>query len=85
MLQGMGRGEKLAEEIILLETGFPPPESTEAHEDFYSEFGVRRAENTYFFLSCGHVGAVSAKTAFSGRITGCHEVAQAQFQVPACS
>lgn len=28
---------------------FPPSESIEAHEDFYSEFWVRRAENTYFF------------------------------------
>lgn len=64
---------------------FPPSESIEAHEDFYSEFWVRRAENTYFFLSCGHIGAMSAKTAFSGRITGCRGAAQAQFQAPACS
>lgn len=32
---------------------FPPPENIEAHEDFYSEFWVRRAENTYFFFPVG--------------------------------
>lgn len=46
-----GEGEKLAEEIVLHKIA--PPPSIEAHEDFYSEFWVRRAENTYFFFPVG--------------------------------
>lgn len=84
MLQGMGRGEKLAEETELLETAPPTPESIEAHEDFYSEFWVRRAQNTYFLFPVGTL-VQSAKTAFLGRITGCPEGVQSQFQARACS
>lgn len=86
MLQGMGRGEKLAEETILLETAPPPPppESIETHEDSYSEFWVRRAQNTYFFFPVGTL-VQSAMTAFSERILGCREAFQPQFQARARS
>ena len=66
-------GGKLAEETILFETAPPPlPESIETHEDSYSEFWVRRAQNTYFFFPVGTL-VQSAMTAFSGRILGCRE------------
>lgn len=81
-----GEGEKLAEETILLETAPPPPlpESIETHEDSYSEFWVRRAQNTYFFFPVGTL-VQSAMTAFSGRILGCREALQPQFQARARS
>lgn len=49
----MGRGEKLAEAAILLETAPPLPERIEAREAFYSEFWVRRAQNTSFSFPVG--------------------------------
>lgn len=49
-----GEGEKLAQETILLETNSPPtPKSIEVHEGFYSEFGVRCAQNTPFSFPWG--------------------------------
>lgn len=73
MLLGMGRGEKVSLDTLLLQSTSPTPLCY--RKTFILNFGSDVLKAPIFFLGCGHVGAVTADFV-PWRIEGCREAAR---------